>query len=270
MLATIPPDIGIGKRSWVGPIGFGGIVSMRSLGGALLAAMAVRVTTGTALRPGQKGAAVRDQTNSAFAAAAQLLDEFGVLQTDKAGNRCLTVDAGALLKSWDIRPKDARYERLLVGFLAMACHYDGLAAGHSWFRAPVQYDDIMAAFAQAGFAQRQSDLYRWTTSIAPHMAAAGLWNSRIAEAEERQKDRGRAEAQRAWETMPVFVRRRFFGGDEVDMLSFVSVVAHCWDGAQWRPFTKARRFLDIPDARQLAERMIDHSARARRGEREPN
>lgn len=236
-------------------------LGIRSLGGALLAAIAMRVTTGTPVLQGKAGSEVRHQTNSVFGRAARALVAFDVAEELPDGRILLSFDADHVAEAWVVGKEDAGFPALAAAFLALACHYDGLPAGRSWFRPPQSYRDIMAAFSVNGLARCQDDLFRWRSDIAPFMKDAGLWAAWPAMDDLQRRELRVEEARRAWAEMPIFVQRRFFSSDQIDVVKFVSVVAHCWDGKRWRPFTKDRRFLDVPDARQLADRMIELSLR---------
>jgi len=240
----------------------GGVLSNPNLGGALLAAIAVRVTTGSAVVPGAVGAEIRYQTNAAFTSATEVLDAFAIVETKHSGAPALRVSAEQIEAEWQVSEDDFRFASLIASFLAVACHYDGLASGKSWFRPPRNYTGLLANFAESGFAHVQKDLFRWDASIAPYMAKAGLWSSKPPATNAQDDERRLVEARRAWAEMPVFVHRRFFRSADIDMVAFISVVAHSWDGTRWRPYTRARRFLDFPDARHLAERILELSAKS--------
>ena len=245
-------------------------LSSFSIGGALLAAMATRITVGSGQSAGKAGAIIHHRANASFELALRVLIAFDAAKPVSGGNYALAVDASEIDATWSVSARDPRFKEVLTAFLAVACRYDALPSGQSWFRPPQHLADVMDHFAILGYALVQSDLFCWAPQMEAYLSEAGVRNDRSEKAEADRLARQEAEARKAYDEMPVFVRKRFFTGPDVDLLAFLSVVAHCWDGNRWRPFTRERRYLDFPDARQLADRMIEYSAQTRRRERSPH
>ena len=241
----------------------GVVLSKETLTGALLAALAVRVTTGTKARPGRAGAPIRHRANSAFGAAARVLDLFEAVDYPQGNSGpVLRQDAHALAASIT-DADDPRISCLIQSFLSVACYYDNLPSSLSWFRAPEPYRKAMDAFVAQGYAFELEDLTRWSDRMVPHMQATDLWANEASSSQRSKQEDLMFEARRAWTEMPVFIRRRFFTKPEMDVVAFISVLTHCWDGETWQPFTKSRRYMDFPDARRLADRLIEVAAQTR-------
>lgn len=193
-----------------------------------------------------------------------MLDLFDAVEASRnETGSVLKMDADTLALSVEAGCDDPRIPCLIESFLGVACYYDNLPSSRSWFRAPSAYRASMDAFVAHGFAYELEDLTRWSERIAPHMTAAGLWTDDQAPNGASPPEQVMHQARRAWDEMPIFVRRRFFARPEMDVIAFISVLGHCWDGTNWQPFTKERRFLDFPDARRLADRIIEVAAQTR-------
>ena len=233
----------------------------------LLAAIARKVTAGAKEAPvGRAGAEFYHYSDVLFAAATELLLDFELAMRVDRGTgwvsaHVLTQDAHQMSETAPISLDDPRVPAILNTFVGLACLHDDLPDGQDWFQAPSIYRASLVQLSRTGYAARLGRQLRWADEIDPAMRARRVWDSRNRSYAMLERDRLSTDAELAWRTMPVTIRKRFFGAPETDVVGFLRVLSHCWDDGTWRPFQEGSRSMVFGDAKRLADKIMAMSER---------
>ncbi len=182
---------------------------------------------------------------SDFEAACEVLHRLGVLlplkgdgslmDDETSWSACFQIkfdlpELRAVL-SKDLPPSAPPLSEVIKVFLSLVTDYGNQVSTR---RAPFQVEaGLQPAFellARCEYVEQIGDEFAWTDKIADTMRAIFRWTDDGIP----RKDLFEAEIDEMWRTLPTRIRKMFFSGGPVDVISLSIVISKCWSGGKWQ------------------------------------
>jgi len=201
-----------------------------------------------------KGAGVQHDSMSAFEAACGVLLSFGIAvplganlePMTESGRPCgvcrITHDVPEIRRLLQDEPGPVwpGLADVVLAFLRVTTEFEGVPTPRGPFNPPGGFDAIFQSLVRCGYAEAAGGGVRWTLKMAPQMRALYAWDDENDSREEFEQ----TEVDRMWRTLPIKVRRAFFTGGPVDVLSLAMVVETFWVDGEWRYIDRVGRASD--------------------------
>ncbi len=215
------------------------------MSGHVAAALCLFVLGRSASEAVQKGLAISDRHMVAWRIAEDALVDIGVMELQPLGDsghryQVFTMDAVEMPEYLATRvgEGDPRIETLLAAFLGIACAHseyrdNPLSDERDWFDPPTRYITAMEWLSLGGYADRDSQRFRWTDKIGPAMRANQYWTEDNCSETSIENARTAEEAQLAWASMPQRLKDSL-KSNEINALELALVLSRSWRDGEWR------------------------------------
>lgn len=128
-------------------------------------------------------------------------------------------------------PSAPPLSEVIESFLSLLTDYgNGVSTRRAPFRVSADLEPTFQLLAQCKYVEQDGECYSWTDKIADAMRAIYRWNKdNVSEAELYD-----AEIDEMWRTLPPKIRKAFFSGGPVDVVSLSIVISQCWSDGEWQ------------------------------------